>query len=247
VSTWHSARRAEWLLRKNGSASQLDTSCAYLRDRLDARRPPGIMRLTQAREVQIGRNAARRQGGRPAPSPRAQSSGHTWCATQPSTRATRSSTRGTLSRSSTRCCVESARKGSRSATLRATSREPLGIGGETIWRIPSLSLPAGEDDATFDQIAPVRGGAVVCRARGIRPTQLRADPAECGSCCTALPAPGWHSARPGVSCCAGTSPLGRADRGAAGRRTPAADGGQPHRAGSAADAAGAGSIGAMPF
>ena len=31
------------------------------------------------------------------------------------------------------------------ATILTTSREPLGVAGETTWRIPSLSLPAGED------------------------------------------------------------------------------------------------------
>jgi transcriptional regulator with XRE-family HTH domain len=35
----------------------------------------------------------------------------------------------------------------------ATSREPLGIAGESIWRVPSLSLPAGEEVTSFDHIA----------------------------------------------------------------------------------------------
>ena len=44
--------------------------------------------------------------------------------------------------------------------LLATSREPLGIGGETIYRVPSLSLPGPGD---ID-----RGGRVLRRGRAVR-------------------------------------------------------------------------------
>jgi hypothetical protein len=49
--------------------------------------------------------------------------------------------------------------------LLATSREPLGIGGETLYRVPSLSLPGPEDSG----FAPGSSDAValfVERARG---------------------------------------------------------------------------------
>ncbi|HEV7664709.1 MAG TPA: LuxR C-terminal-related transcriptional regulator [Chloroflexota bacterium] len=35
----------------------------------------------------------------------------------------------------------------------ATSREPLGIGGETVWRLPSLTLPAAHDRSTLVEVA----------------------------------------------------------------------------------------------
>src|SRR5262245_13629283 len=35
----------------------------------------------------------------------------------------------------------------------ATSRESLGIAGERVWRVPSLSLPAAEADTSFEHIA----------------------------------------------------------------------------------------------
>jgi predicted ATPase/DNA-binding XRE family transcriptional regulator len=57
------------------------------------------------------------------------------------------------------------------AHLLATSREPLGIGGETIYRVPSLSLPGpGDiDPGSFDAVA-----LFVDRARG-QGTGLRVD------------------------------------------------------------------------
>jgi len=52
--------------------------------------------------------------------------------------------------------------------LIATSREPLGIGGETIYRVPSLSLPAAESDlaaaASCDAVALFAARA---RAQGV--------------------------------------------------------------------------------
>jgi predicted ATPase len=34
----------------------------------------------------------------------------------------------------------------------ATSREPIGIGGEAVWRVPSLALPEADSAATPEQL-----------------------------------------------------------------------------------------------
>src|SRR5206468_457647 len=55
-----------------------------------------------------------------------------------------------------------------SVRVMATSREPLGVTGEVVWRVPSLSLPASDDLSGASA-----GEAVllfVARARAVRPT-----------------------------------------------------------------------------
>jgi predicted ATPase len=55
-------------------------------------------------------------------------------------------------------------------TIVATSREPLGVGGETVWRVPSLSLPtkgAREDISSLRQSDAVR--LFIERATKVRP------------------------------------------------------------------------------
>ena len=54
----------------------------------------------------------------------------------------------------------------------ATSRAPLGVGGETEWRVPSLSLPADEERGP----GRLRRGGAVHRARRRRPPGPRAGP-----------------------------------------------------------------------
>lgn len=52
-------------------------------------------------------------------------------------------------------------------TLLATSREPLGLDGEQVWRVPSLALPAGD---AADEVARSEAGRLfVDRAAAIRP------------------------------------------------------------------------------
>ena len=43
----------------------------------------------------------------------------------------------------------------------ATSREPLGLPGESTWRVPSLSLPDGATNA--QEVRYVRSGPAFCR------------------------------------------------------------------------------------
>ncbi|GIW07990.1 MAG: hypothetical protein KatS3mg060_2795 [Dehalococcoidia bacterium] len=53
--------------------------------------------------------------------------------------------------------------------LLATSREPLGVSGETVWRIPPLALPTGPEDADADAVHLFldRGPAACPRLRAI--------------------------------------------------------------------------------
>ena len=121
--------------------------------------------------------------------------------------------------------------------LLATSREPLGIGGETIYRVPSLSLP-GPGEAGPPGARVLRCGRAV-RGPGPgqrrRPGRGRADRPGGG---VGVPAAGRDAAgdRAGRGPAA-VDVAGRAAR-PAGSAVPAADRGQPHRAGTPADAAG---------
>jgi predicted ATPase/DNA-binding CsgD family transcriptional regulator len=55
-------------------------------------------------------------------------------------------------------------------TVLATSREPLGLAGETTWRIPPLALPVGSDPATPEMLTAYDAVALfVERARQARP------------------------------------------------------------------------------
>ena len=55
----------------------------------------------------------------------------------------------------------------------ATSREGLGITGETVWRVPSLSLPDPSQDAVRRDAAPARCREAVRRARRRRRSGVR--------------------------------------------------------------------------
>ena len=55
-------------------------------------------------------------------------------------------------------------------TVMATSREPLGLAGETTWRVPPLALPIGADQATPEMLTAYDAVALfVERARQARP------------------------------------------------------------------------------
>ncbi len=55
-------------------------------------------------------------------------------------------------------------------TVIATSREPLGMHGETTWRVPSLQLPAADADLDLDRLATLESVQLfVERARGAVP------------------------------------------------------------------------------
>ena len=56
----------------------------------------------------------------------------------------------------------------------ATSREPLRVRGETVWRVPPLELPAAAGDLTADELANARGDPAVRRPRGSRAPRVRA-------------------------------------------------------------------------
>ena len=125
--------------------------------------------------------------------------------------------------------------------LLATSREPLGIGGETIYRVPSLSLP-GPDDS--DSAAPGSSDAVAlfverARAHGVGLSGDEQTGPLVVSICRRLD--GMPLAIELAAARLRSLSLSRAAR-AAGPAVPAADRGQPHRPGAPADAAGGGRL-----
>ena len=65
-----------------------------------------------------------------------------------------------------------------SCSVLATSREALGIAGETAWRVPSLSLPEPRARAACRGPGRVRGGAPLRRAGARRPADVRGDQRE---------------------------------------------------------------------
>ena len=125
--------------------------------------------------------------------------------------------------------------------LLATSREPLGIGGETVYRVPSLSLPGPGDNGSSAAESSDAVALFVDRARtqGVGLAAGRADRRAGG---VGLPAAGRDAAghRAGRRPAAHDVP-GQPAR-PAGPALPPAHRGQPHRAGAAADAAGDGRV-----
>ncbi|MBV1849897.1 adenylate/guanylate cyclase domain-containing protein [Catellatospora sp. NEAU-YM18] len=63
--------------------------------------------------------------------------------------------------------------GAAEVTVLATSREPLGLPGELVWRIPPLSLTADGEDGTSDAVALLAQRTVAARGgRPIEPAEL---------------------------------------------------------------------------
>ncbi len=71
----------------------------------------------------------------------------------------------------------------------ATSREPLGAGGESIWEVPALSLPCAEESFNPETVAQSEAGQLFLeRARAVRPEFHldRLASAEIGRICCRL-------------------------------------------------------------
>ena len=121
----------------------------------------------------------------------------------------------------------------------ATSREPLGIAGETAWRVPSLACPArGAPPAAARRVRQSRRSGSSSSGRRRR-ARLRADRRRTRPAVAAdLPPAGRHPAGDRAGGRARARAAGRADRRAAGRPLPAADRRQPDGAAAPADAAG---------
>ena len=131
----------------------------------------------------------------------------------------------------------------------ATSREALGIAGETVWRVPSLAVPAGARrpaPAAGGDADPVRGGRAVRRPRAGGAAPLRGDARERPGGGGALRPAGRHPPGPRAGGRPRAGALRRPAPGPAGGPLPAADGGQPHGAGAPPDAAGGGGLEPRP-
>ena len=134
-------------------------------------------------------------------------------------------------------------------TILATSREALGLAGETAWRVPSLAVPGRRGHAprrtsrTLARYEAVR--LFLDRAVAVQPGFRLTDAERAGGGGDLRPAgrhPPGHRAgrRPGAGAAA------RSTAGAPGRPLPAPHRGQPHRAGAAPDAAGDGGLELRP-
>ncbi|MEP6917515.1 MAG: hypothetical protein ABJC89_17825 [Acidobacteriota bacterium] len=106
----------------------------------------------------------------------------------------------------------------------ATSRETLGVPGETVYRVPSLPLPLPETFASVPADAPARSDATELFVEGAAGDR----PGLCGRCgrreddCPDLPASGWHPPRHRAGCRQGFRVVAGGDRGEAGQSIPSA-------------------------
>ena len=118
----------------------------------------------------------------------------------------------------------------------ATSRAPLGVDGEQLWRVPSLAVPEPPD--TPDRVARSAAAELfIQRAAAVEAT-LRLGKRDGASRRVHLPAAGWHPASAGARGNPRRSAVGRADRRPLGRPVPAPGRRPPHGATTPADAPG---------
>ena len=93
----------------------------------------------------------------------------------------------------------------------ATSREPLRVGGETVWRVPPLSLPAQPDPDSLADLARHEAMRLFAdRASAARAGfELGRDNAVAVARCAAS---GWHAAGHRAGRGPGAGAVGGADR-----------------------------------
>ena len=133
----------------------------------------------------------------------------------------------------TACCGPA-----RACAILATSREPLGVAGETLAGAAAVAARPPVRRRPRPTAGRVRRGAAVRRARPARPAALRAHRRQRGRGRAGLPPAGRHAAGDRAGRGPGAGPVGGAARRAAGRPLPAADRRAPHGAAAPADAAG---------
>ena len=93
----------------------------------------------------------------------------------------------------------------------ATSREPLGVAGETTWRVPPLGLPERRPDLPAAMVAQSEAARLFAqRASAALPGFSLAQHAA--TVARNLLASGWHPARAGAGGGVGQGAVGRADR-----------------------------------
>ena len=131
----------------------------------------------------------------------------------------------------------------------ATSREPLGVPGEVVWRVPPLSMPPEEASrrVAVDRSAHELRGAQALRRQGPRPRhrpqlRRRRRPRPGPDLPPARRHPAGHRAGGGVHADAERP----ADRRAPRRPLPPAHPGEPHRPGPPPDPAGGGGVEPRP-
>ena len=114
------------------------------------------------------------------------------------------------------------------AYLLVTSREPLGISGEHVFRVPPLPVPPA-DLAAPGPAGRVRVGAAVRRARRDAPAGLRPRRCQRRGGGGGLRAPGRDPAGPGAGRGPAGFAVGAGDQLPARSAVPAADRGEPYR------------------
>lgn len=89
----------------------------------------------------------------------------------------------------------------------ATSREALGIEGETAWRVPSLSVPDSRQEATSLEVMRSEAGRLFYRPSASRAAKLRSHAVECAAHRGTLCSVGRNTSRYRFGCCVGTGAI----------------------------------------